>query len=100
MGDIEFEPIEFSTPEKRADGKYRVTVEIANQGKFAGAGRNQKSAKASAARVALQFLKKCRAERELFLLSICYYYHILDELKISSSVRTFNKNQIVRVKNS
>ena len=62
--EMEPETAKFSTPEKRADGKYRVTVEIANQGKFAGAGRNQKSAKASAARAALAFLKKRRAERE------------------------------------
>ena len=61
---MEPETAKFSTPEKRADGKYRVTVEIANQGKFAGAGRNQKSAKASAARAALAFLKKRRAERK------------------------------------
>ena len=68
--EMEPETAKFSTPEKRADGKYRVTVEIANQGKFAGAGRNQKSAKASAARAALAFLKKRRAECEFQVLTL------------------------------
>ena len=43
--EMEPETAKFSTPEKRADGKYRVTVEVALHGKFCGAGRNQKSAK-------------------------------------------------------
>ena len=74
--EMEPETAKFSTPEKRADGKYRVTVEIANKGKFAGAGRNQKSAKASAARAALSFIKKQRAESELLRNSLMIDYVI------------------------
>ena len=39
--EMEPETAKFSTPEKRADGKYRVTVDVALHGKFCGAGRNQ-----------------------------------------------------------
>ncbi|CBY11646.1 unnamed protein product [Oikopleura dioica] len=63
--ELEPETAKFSAPEKRADGKYRVTVHIANnKGRFAGAGRNHKAAKASAARAALNWLKKTTAEIE------------------------------------
>ena len=82
--EMEPETAKFSTPEKRADGKYRVTVEIANKGKFAGAGRNQKSAKASAARAALSFIKKQRAESKFLLRNRTNHYVILQWKTVST----------------